>query len=232
MASPVTPSDLPLLTEQADLCTRFSGLIRVYDLFREFLDWLLNDNGEVSDEFIDSFADRVSPIGQIILYASHTPPSDKWMTCTGQAISRSTYSNLFSRIGTTYGAGDNSTTFNLPDLRDRFPVGYGSSYSMGANGGEATVTLAGVNMPNHFHGIGKTSSSNDVTLMVRNWNQNPNGTDSGWFVPGDAGDTGDNSAFTAGDVATTRQISDDSDGTIAHNNLPPYLSLQYLIKVL
>jgi phage-related tail fiber protein len=61
-------------------------------------------------------------VGEIIWMASERVPDD-CLTCEGQAVSRSTYSELFDAIGTLYGVGDGSTTFNLPEMRLRFPVG-------------------------------------------------------------------------------------------------------------
>lgn len=72
------------------------------------------------------------PTGTVLWYAGTTPPNG-WLLQNGQAISRTTYSNLFSIIGTTYGSGDGSTTFNLPDLvtGNRFIRASGGSLSVG-----------------------------------------------------------------------------------------------------
>jgi microcystin-dependent protein len=67
-----------------------------------------------------------NPIGSVLQWTTNTPPS-KWLICNGDAVSRTTYSNLFAVIGETYGAGDGTTTFNLPDLRARVPVGRGTN---------------------------------------------------------------------------------------------------------
>jgi hypothetical protein len=67
-----------------------------------------------------------TPIGSIVPYGGTTAPSG-WLLCQGQAISRTTYSDLFSAIGTTFGAGNGSTTFNLPDLREATTKGAGLS---------------------------------------------------------------------------------------------------------
>ena len=77
--------------------------------------------------------------GMIAPFAMSTAPSG-WLTCDGSAVSRSTHSNLFSAIGTTWGTGDGSTTFNVPDLRGAFL--------------RATGTHGTVNMPdgNDFAG--------------------------------------------------------------------------------
>ena len=67
-----------------------------------------------------------SPAGSITQFGGSSTPSG-WLLCNGSAVSRSTYSNLFTVIGTTYGVGDGSTTFNLPNLKGKVPVGYNSS---------------------------------------------------------------------------------------------------------
>ncbi|CAF4390573.1 unnamed protein product, partial [Rotaria sordida] len=61
--------------------------------------------------------------GEIKLYAGSSPPLAPWLLCDGSIVSRSEYSRLFSVIGTKYGEGDSSTTFKLPDLRGRVPLG-------------------------------------------------------------------------------------------------------------
>ena len=67
--------------------------------------------------------DSSNPVGTIQLWTTSTPTLN-WMACNGAAISRTTYAQLFSVIGTTYGSGDGSTTFNIPDLRGKFVRGY------------------------------------------------------------------------------------------------------------
>jgi microcystin-dependent protein len=84
-----------------------------------------------------SGAEASIPTGTLTAFAGATAPSG-WLMCDGSAISRSTYSDLFTVVGTTYGAGDGSTTFNLPDLRGRVPVGY-------ASGGKTEVATLGNN---------------------------------------------------------------------------------------
>jgi len=74
-----------------------------------------------------------------------------WLLCNGAAVLRTTYVDLFNAIGTAYGAGDGSTTFALPDMRDTFPVGVGTN-GRGVRGGVASVVLAIANLPSHDHG--------------------------------------------------------------------------------
>ncbi len=96
-------------------------------------------------------------IGDIKASAA-TSPQTGWLLCDGTAVSRSTYSGLFSVIGTTWGTGDGSTTFNVPDLRGRTLVGVGTgsgltARAMAATGGTETHALATSELPVHNHTI-------------------------------------------------------------------------------
>lgn len=103
------------------------------------------------------------PAGMMTMTAASTAPSG-WMLCNGSAISRTTYADLFTAIGTTYGVGDGSTTFNIPDLRSRVPVGAHSGHTefdtLGETGGvkEVTLTAAQSGLPAHNH---SASAGND-----------------------------------------------------------------------
>jgi len=89
----------------------------------------------------------LTPVGAVTAFAAATAPTG-WLLCDGSAKSRATYSALFGIIGTTYGVGDGSTTFNLPDLRQRFPMGKaasGTGNTLGSTGGaiDHTHTVSG-----------------------------------------------------------------------------------------
>jgi len=103
------------------------------------------------------------PPGAVIPFAGASAPVG-WLFCHGQAVSRTTYARLFAVIGTTYGAGDGSTTFNLPDLRQRFPFGKaasGTGSTLGGKGGELTQVLTTSHLPPHSHGSGSLSASSN-----------------------------------------------------------------------
>jgi microcystin-dependent protein len=89
------------------------------------------------DLAVASGAEAAIPTGTVSQFAGSTAPTG-WLICDGSAISRSVYSDLFGVVGTTYGAGDGSTTFNIPDLRGRVPVGHSS-------GGKTQVAALGNN---------------------------------------------------------------------------------------
>lgn len=94
-----------------------------------------------------------TPTGALHAYGAATAPSG-WLLCDGAAVSRTTYADLFAAIGTNYGAGDGSTTFNVPDMRGRLPAGYAASgghtdvATLGNNDG---VTNAAYRRPKHRH---------------------------------------------------------------------------------
>ncbi len=118
---------------------------------------------------ISALLSLIVPSGSVIQFAGSTAPSG-WLLCYGQAISRTTYADLFTAISTTYGTGDGSTTFNLPDYRGRVLAGKddmgGTSANrltnqsgglngdtLGATGGSETHTLTTAEMPAHVHNI-------------------------------------------------------------------------------
>lgn len=116
-----------------------------------------------------------NPSGAIIMYGGSSAPSG-WLTCDGSLVSRTTYSALFGIIGTTFGIGDGSTTFALPDMRGRVPVGVESgSYSgsprnpnnntLGSSAGVDSTQLTTSHIPSHVHGgTAESSGSHSHTV--------------------------------------------------------------------
>lgn len=152
------------------------------------------------------------PIGAIIPYGSETAPAN-WLVCDGSAVSRTTYAELFAVLGTKYGAGDGSTTFNLPNLKGRVPVGYDSTQTefdtMGETGGEKQHTLTADEIP---------------ALTYRAKIASPEkGT--GYFV-------GENIGYgTNNDVHQSSPVTINTNaGGQSHNILQPYQVVCYVIK--
>ena len=85
-----------------------------------------------------------SEVGTIKPWGKATAPNG-YLLCDGSAVSRTTYADLFGVIGTTYGTGDNSTTFNVPDLQGKFPQGKSGTTNLATTGGANTVTVAVTN---------------------------------------------------------------------------------------
>jgi len=113
----------------------------------------LNENADTIDEFLS----MAMPCGAILDYAGPNPPPG-WLACDGRAISRTTYSELFAAIGTAWGGGDGSTTFNLPPANGRAAIGAGTvtdsngiskAYAFASRSGTLTYTLKQVNVPNY-----------------------------------------------------------------------------------
>lgn len=104
-------------------------------------------------------------VGAILPFAGSTIP-DGFLVCDGSAISRSDYSDLFEVIGTTYGAGDGTTTFTLPNMQGRATVGPDNGLVLGATGGEETHVLLDTEVPEHTHDIPAHFHANDIVATT------------------------------------------------------------------
>lgn len=159
----------------------------------------------------------IAPTGVVLPFAGTSAPTN-WLLCDGSAVSRTTYAALFTAIGTTYGSGDGSTTFNLPDLGGRVPAGKeatatrltsaGSGITgstLGATGGAETHTLTVAQMPAHSH---STQGYNTGSVVGSS-----------------------TTAATGVSGANPNQIPTNSQGSgSAHNNTQPTIVLNYIIK--
>jgi len=165
---------------------------------------VLNADGDIEDGFIPS---TIGITGEIKLWSTASAPTG-WLIANAAAVSRTTYAALFAVVGTTYGVGDGSTTFNLPDFRGRTPIGAGTgdaadatAHALADTEGTETHQLTENEMPSHTH---------DITLK------------------GIGGSGGQSIySYVTGDVAIT---SDSKGGDAAHNNLQPSLTINFIIK--
>ena len=114
------------------------------------------------------------PIGGVIDYPSATPPSANYLLANGQAIGRAAYASLFALIGTTFGSGDGSTTFNIPNYTDKMSIAAGNLYALAATGGAVSQAIGTTNLPaspltvnisdpGHTHTITDPNHSHGVT---------------------------------------------------------------------
>ncbi len=197
------------------------------------LDYGLDTNGDgvlAENETIDTLpichgrdgekgpggADATAPVGAVVAFAGPQPP-DGWLLCDGSEVSRDTYADLFSTIGVAYGVGDSVSTFTLPDLRGRFPFGKAdmggspvehllqdTAHELGVEGGEETVKLTENELPNHTHGL---------RLQERKAAVGP-----GAYTAPLGNGSGD-------ELESAAQGSGEP-----HNNMPPFLTLNYIIR--
>lgn len=182
-------------------------------------------------------------IGMVQDFAGTVLPAG-YLWCDGSAVSRADYSELFDAIGTTYGTGDGSTTFNVPDLRGRVAAGkdnmggtaanrlvsFGSGQSvngsvLGANGGLDRHTLAVTQIPAHSHG-GNTGANGSHNHDYEKADHLATGA----VQPGGAnGFRTSSTAQTNAVAAHTHSIPSEGGGQ-AHNNVQPTLILNKIIK--
>jgi microcystin-dependent protein len=174
---------------------------------------------KLTDDNINKMKQAINlnaPAGVISMYGGSTAPSG-WLLCDGSAVSRTTYARLFSAIGTKYGSGNGSTTFNLPNFKGRVPVGLDSSQSefnsLNKRGGEKTHKLTINEMPSHNHAMNNTSySDTNVNHTVMFGTDLAHGDTHYWNYS--------NPTFWTSNVG----------GGQAHNNLQPYITVNYIIS--
>lgn len=157
------------------------------------------------------------PPGAVTPYAGSSAPTG-WLLCDGAAVSRTTYAALFAITSTTYGVGDGSTTFNLPNLKGRVPVGKNASDTefdtLGETGGEKTHTLtgpeSGIAAHSHQERAWTTSATTGLQVTASAGAYGATASNNGWLP-------------TTMDAGPTSAAE-------GHNNIQPYLTLQYIIK--
>lgn len=181
----------------------------------------LNDDLDIIDSTMHTLSLNVGvPIGGVLPYAGSTAPTN-FLLCYGQAISRVTYADLFTVTGTTYGVGDGSTTFNLPDLRGR--VGAGKDDMGGVSANRLTGLSGGVDGDI----LGGTGGSQSHVLTTAQLAAHTHGI-TGTVALNNAGNTSIKIQAPEGASATVQSDSIGSDE--AHNNVQPTIILSYIIR--
>jgi microcystin-dependent protein len=151
------------------------------------------------------------PTGGLVMWPTSSAPSG-FLLCTGTAVSRTTYAALFAIVGTTFGAGDGSTTFNLPNYTNRMPYGT----TVGATGGTADAVVV-----SHTHTASVSDPGHSHTFTA--------------FVNGSFGNAGAGvPLFNSGPTSTAFTgigVTNSTEGVSGTNqNLPPYLGINFIIK--
>lgn len=156
-------------------------------------------------------------------YAGSAAPAG-WLLCDGQAVSRTTYAALFAVIGTVYGAGDGSTTFNVPDCRGRVVAGRDAGQAefdaLGKTGGAKTHVLTEAEMPSHTHG------QNPHNHLTQRYPTATGGSTGFTIDTSMSGTLADNTL----PVKDATAVNQNTGGGGAHNNLQPYIVTNKIIK--
>jgi microcystin-dependent protein len=199
--------------------------------------------GDVDATTVKQGGFALLPVGVMWPYGGASAPSG-YLLCDGTAVSRTTYAALFAIIGTSYGVGNGSTTFNLPDMKGRVPAGKeasatrltstyfgGDSTALGATGGSESHTLTRAQIPTGITSTGTATgigSSGNVIPTVTSGAQSdlsfsPSGA--GSHVPSTAGGWSFDNNTLAGSASVT---SNNTSGN-AHNNTQPTIIVNYII---
>lgn len=183
----------------------------------------------------------IVPSGTVMHFAGPTAPAG-WTECDGSAVSRTTFATLFAAIGTTWGSGDGSTTFNVPDLRRRTMVGRGGSASgtlsntLGSTGGEENHVLTvgelashthtvtdpghnhGVNDPGHNHGVSDPGHSHSFSFQQDSGDGTARTRGSAGGLQGNFSTNGSGTGISINGNSTGVSVNSNSTGiTIANN---------------
>ena len=198
----------------------------------------------------------MEPAGIIMPFAGTVAP-ENYLFCDGSAVSRSTYATLYAVIGDTFGAGDGSSTFNLPDLSGRVPLGVSQSHALGTTGGSETVTLTESELPAHVHEVPQHGHADTIGATTPEFSHSITQPEFKYTASrGSNSPSGFNiRAYTSTTTATAKRstnvavaahapsnctmsgaITDkeafDSGtigGGLAHNNMQPYLPVNFVI---
>ena len=194
-----------------------------------------SDNALPTEQAVREALTSLIPAGTMILFGGTSTPSG-WFWCDGSAYSRTTYAALFAAIGTTWGVGDGSTTFNVPDLRGRAPIGVGqgsglTKRTLGSKLGEESHALTLAENGSHAHTGGLHTHIGGLHTHAY-WRWSDAGTGQ-YYGTGTTWGHTQPATSSAGDVATSSDgaVATTSSGSgAAHNTMQPSLVVNYLIK--
>lgn len=171
---------------------------------------------------------QTTPVGVIEAFAGVNAPAG-WLFCDGSAVSRIQYPELFSALGTTYGSGDGSTTFNLPDLRGRMPFGKGTHADVASLGQNEGASLAN-RRPKHQHTVYDAGHTHTVRMNggLQVWRINVASGSGEYGISSFnlSGSVVDNSTNTTG----VKVNPEGASSSTSPSDAPPYLVVNYIIK--
>lgn len=171
--------------------------------------------------YVDAQLGSAAPKGTIVAFGAAVAPTG-WLLCNGAAVSRTTYATLFTAIGTTYGAGDGTTTFNVPNLQGRFPIGAGNGAQKNVSG--SGIITGGTALTART--VGQFGGEEDHVLTVAELATHSH--EYRWGTAGGAGPGPDGEA-AIGDSLYGAQTGTQGLNT-AHNTTPSFVVVSFIIK--
>lgn len=191
------------------------------------------------------------------MYAGSIPPSN-FLLCDGSAVSRTTYYELFDVVGVTFGSGDGSSTFNLPNLCGKVVIGISQDDALGSSGGEESHVLAVAELPQHSHTVPQHGHENTITATTPNFTHSITQPAFNYSAPnsgkGDqaskntksykgtstatasrttnvaVSEHGASACTMSGGVSNCNAFNTNSTGSdTAHNNMQPFTALNFII---
>lgn len=186
--------------------------------------------------------------GIVQQYAGSVAPAG-WLLCNGASYLRTDYPDLFSAIGVKYGSAD-GTHFNVPDCRGRVPVGKDGTaefFDLGTTGGEKSHTLSISELPSHYHTVDPPiTNTGGISANHRHWvaNYNGGGNSTGYSIT-NATPHGDSRYWNFNNSSWSSYVesghvhavdigqfnSGNSGGGATHNNLQPYITFNFIVKI-
>ena len=211
MGSPVTGNSFKIVNLGGTACDALSRAIQVENLNKQFFTWAFTADGSaITPEFAALFANYLQPIGAVFWWPLASVPAN-CVKADGRSLLRAHssagagdgYPELFAVYGTIFGSED-STHFNVRDVRESFLFGAGDNHPVGEDGGEETHKLTIPELPKHTF---------DISLQKRVAEGNDNAGLLGWVAPMDI-------------VIKSSEVG----GDVPHNNMPPYAVGTWVIK--